>query len=204
MNPPKNLATQRDAKNMHIAGVNMESPNLTSMHTLRDLGLKGDILDSAVLISAFEESRVSLDEIHEMFGDKTAFIVYCLSKTPQNQFQKESDKKKDDIRNYIEKLEIGSKVYPEILLLKMSEQLSDLNDTNTDQNALLKELSAHFIPFYVYHITLLPTALKNAGVILFSRLKEALGKAESKNHKKPSKVRIKTQKLPSAVLQTVA
>lgn len=125
----------------------LEHP-LAAMHRLKALGLEGDVLDCALLMKACEKSKVSLDEIHDLFGSKVAFMVYCLSKANKDQFQNEHKGTED----YIEKLKLGTSVYPEILLIQISDRIEDLKNikklNNKNQGILLNETIKLFMPLY--------------------------------------------------------
>lgn len=181
---PITFATEKHKGQYRENGDEYIAHPLSTRETLKQLHLNGDILDAAVLHDVCEEAGVDFNEIQERFGEKIAFIVYCLSKTPKAQFQNSSNAMEERRDDYIEKLYIGAKVYPEIMLIKMSDQIDNMQSISvfrvTKQKRLLSDIQNKYLPLFESCIEDLSEEFQDTAVMLLNRLKENVYKEDAR------------------------
>ena len=139
---------------------------ISVMKKLQDLELPKNILITATLHDLIEDTSATFHDIKDEFGDDIAHMVYLLSKEQHHPTSKTPEGRIIRIENYIQKLETGAKKYPEIILIKLSDQIDNLKTfyifSNDTREQKIKELQTFFMPFYEQQKINLPNKLQNA------------------------------------------
>lgn len=155
---------------------------ISVMETLEDLGLTGRVLECALLHDVCEDTQVTYDEVKGLFGDAIGSMVYYLTKDEKGRFECSPKGHDERLKRYLEKFEEGIIEYPEIMLIKMSDQLDNLETLvvfpSVKQERIVSEIRGSFLPMYQKHLAELPENMIDAGKILYRSLVRSLDEAE--------------------------
>lgn len=151
---------------------------LAVRQTLEELGLTGAILDCALLHDVCEDTNIALEDVHTLFGEVIGDMVAYLTKEPKRNFERTLTGHLKRHRNYLSHFEQGLKTYPEIMLVKMSDQFDNLASLEvfdlTKQARIVDEIWYDFVPLYERNMEHLSKNLEQAARILLARLKQVL------------------------------
>ena len=147
--------------------------------TLTKLDLEPHVLDAALLHDAIESSDTDWQTISKNFDREVANIVYFLSKDSWKGTYKVR------IQKYMEKLEIGCFFHPEILCIKLADQIDNLNtlhgfSSNQKRQKQIEEVKNYYLPFYRKVIKDIPDELIQPFDYLYQLLLQAIQSAEKK------------------------
>ena len=164
-------------------GENAITHPLAIMIQLKRFSISDRILIPAVLHDIYEDTTATFDDVKKKFGKDVAQMVHFLSKEEGSLFPKTSTGRLDRLKNYIQKLETGLKKHPELLLIKLCDQIDNLNTfyifPNEQRNQKINELESFFVPFYEKHKANVPLPLKNTFSVLHQDFLQALEREEA-------------------------
>ena len=132
---------------------------------------------AAILHDVCENTKIRPSELQEHFGTKVSMLVYGLTKEKKELFCGDSEKR---TRHYMEKLRQMALLYPEILLIKMADQVDNLDSLDVfpewKQRQQREEVRKFFFPLYESFGERMPEELRTAYRQLFSDLCEQAAK----------------------------
>jgi len=119
---------------------------------VKALGLSLEFQVASILHDVYEDCEVSLSEIESLFGEKIKFYIYCLSKVSKKSFTKDFNGQRHRIMKYIERLSMGFKREPLLMIVKMCDQLDNLHTIHVfnrkKQLRILHDLKNLYLPVY--------------------------------------------------------
>lgn len=142
---------------------------------LQDFKLPDDDIVASILHDTCEESSLCPFELDVIFGAEVSMMVYFLSKEEKELFGGDSKKR---LQHYISKLRQGALLYPQILIIKMADQLDNFKTLNVfseeKQNEIVMETRDFYMPMYSKFLKTVPMKYKKAYKKLFKKLKSRL------------------------------
>ena len=151
---------------------------LRIMENLEGLGMSEEILTVGVLHDLAEDTAVSYGEIESKFGTDIALMVYFLSKDDKKFFGENGER----AHHYAEKIAQGARKYPEILIVKLNDQLDNLQTfyglpLDRRRNKI-QQIRDHFLPMYEKFREKIPIVLIEAFEKLLFQVKLAVHREE--------------------------
>lgn len=166
--------------------------------TLEALGLEGEILDCALLHDICEDIRIEPEALEKDFGFKVSQMVFFLSKADKSYFSHDIPGHDSRLKIYVQKFKQGIKMYPEIMLVKLSDQIDNLSTLQVfpkdKQERIVEEMHTWFLPVYTKRKLQMPTELEKATNILYERFHTKLLASKNRLSKKNKKNILKTAK----------
>ncbi len=151
---------------------------LRVMKRLQELDLPQRTLIVALLHDVCEDSGICYESIINDFGYEIGMMVYFLSKKDNSCFSKTPEGKMLRLKHYLKKIDFARKHYPEVLLVKMSDQIDNLSTldafSHEKQKEQLDEVKEHFLPIYDHAKLDIPHHLKEVFHELYKELEEVL------------------------------
>ncbi|MBT4937129.1 HD domain-containing protein [Candidatus Peregrinibacteria bacterium] len=151
------------------------------MQRLQDLGVKKNILICALLHDVLEDTHASEAEVEKKFGSYVARVVESLSKEPREEYSHIiciNKKSKERLKDYCKKIQKACKKYPEVLLIKMSDQIDNLKSINVfpeeKKKKQIHEIRDCFLPIYKENERNIGKSIKVTYLCLFNELKTLL------------------------------
>ena len=162
---------------------------------VEDFGLEQKYVTVAMLHDVLEMTNCSKEDIKHFFGEEVAEMVEYLSKKPKEYYLEKykkaygkewEERKFNDhpwmygkrIQEYVEKIERGAKKYPEILIIKLCDQLDNLKDcmvfTEKKMTRIVETMTLQYIPLYERNRKVIPEKLRCVYDLLFERFLERL------------------------------
>lgn len=153
------------------------------MERLEDLGVKGKILDVALLHDICEDTSVSFEDVRRMFGKEIGSMVYFLTKNDKEDFEHTIEGHELRLKLYLEKLKEGIREYPGVMLVKMSDQLDNLETIAIFDLAkrarIVQEIKQFFLPLYQSCLSSLPKHYVKAAKLLLEELGVMIPRVET-------------------------
>jgi (p)ppGpp synthase/HD superfamily hydrolase len=122
------------------------------MKRVKKLQLSKTSEQVAVLHDVFENCEVSESTICRLFGEKVCFMIMSLTKDPKEKFPADKEGYYLRLTAYLEKLQRGIAREPELLLLKICDQLDNLETINVFCRGkyfrILNTIKNYYLPFY--------------------------------------------------------
>ena len=122
---------------------------LRIMENLEGLGMSEEILTVGVLHDIAEDTPVSYSDIEGKFGTDIALMVYFLSKDDKDYFHTINGER---AKHYCEKIQQGARKYPEILIIKLNDQLDNLQTlyglNQERRQKKIRHMQQYFLPMY--------------------------------------------------------
>jgi len=144
------------------------------MENLEGLGMSEEILTVGVLHDLAEDTTVSYSDIENKFGTDIALMVYFLSKDDKGYFGQNGERAK----HYAEKIAQGARKYPEILVIKLNDQLDNLQTLyglNLERRQKkITHMKKYFLPMYEEFREKIPVILIEAFEKLIYEVKLAV------------------------------
>lgn len=172
------FVTERYHKKTRQTGEPALQHPLRVMKRLQDLELPQKVLIVALLHDVCEDSDLCYENIIDDFGYEIGMMVYFLSKKDKSCFSATEEGKMLRLKHYLKKLDFARKHYPEVLLVKMSDQIDNLLTLDAfsadKQKEQLDEVKEHFIPVYDQAKLEVPHGLRAVFHTLYKQLEEAL------------------------------
>ena len=151
---------------------------LRIMENLEGLGMSEEILTVGVLHDLAEDTAVSYSEIEQNFGTDVALMVYFLSKDDKSYFGENGERAK----HCAEKIAQGARKYPEILIIKLNDQLDNLQTLyglNLERRQKkITHMKKYFLPMYEEFREKIPVILIEAFEKLLREVKIAVEREE--------------------------
>ena len=152
---------------------------LRVMENLEGLGMSEEILTVGVLHDLAEDTPVSYSAIESKFGTDIALMVYFLSKDDKGFFGENGER----TRHYAEKIAQGARKYPEILIIKLNDQLDNLQTLYglpLERRAKkIHQMKKYFLPMYEEFREKIPVILVEAFEKLLFQVKLAVEREAS-------------------------
>ncbi len=151
---------------------------LRIMENLEGLGMSEEILTVGVLHDLAEDTPVSYGEIEAKFGTDIALMVYFLSKDDKAYFGENGER----AQHYADKIAQGARKYPEILVIKLNDQLDNLQTLyglNLERRQKkIRHMKKYFLPMYEEWREKIPVILIEAFEKLLREVKIAVEREE--------------------------
>ena len=167
-------------KHIRISGEPHIQHAVRTMEILKKEDLPQKVLVCALLHDVIEKGDVSGLEIEEKFDLYTREIVEALSKKPKDYFEASRDTYKSYVAFHTQSVSIFSRKHPEILLLKMAEQIDNLQSVEVFREEKKKrqivKMQKYFLPLYKSAKDTIPTDLGPAFNSLFEQFSQLLSK----------------------------
>lgn len=171
---------------------------------VRSLGIGVRAESVALLHDVLENGGANFEEVREQFGKDIAnMVLYLSKKSKKSYFQLEHNIEKniplkktscfnDDpelyakrTSDYIKRIEKGATRYPEILIIKMCDQLDNLEDcfvfSIKKYTRIIEAMTLLYIPLYQEHQKNIPENLKLPYAKLFNEFKLTLKQVRSEH-----------------------
>lgn len=144
---------------------------------LKIFNLPEEILIAGILHDICEKTTADYQEIKNKFGNKINEMIYALSK------EKPSHKtKQEHLEDYTQKIREMGQIYPGIFLVKMADQLDNLQSLfifpREKRHQKIREIQDLFLPLYHKELENCPKHLKAAFSILLRQLVDNIRKRE--------------------------
>ncbi len=137
--------------------------------------LSDSTYSATVLHDVCEESLLCPYELESYFGVDVSMMVYFLSKEKKELFSNDSGKR---LSHYIQKLGQGALLYPQILLIKMADQLDNLKTLSVfpkeKQKEILLQTKNSYMPLYKSFLKKIPQKYRKAYKQLIKELKRVI------------------------------
>lgn len=150
-------------------------------HPLNVLGillpfkLSDSTYSATILHDVCEESSLCPYELESHFGVDVSMMVYFLSKEEKMLFSHDSEKR---LFHYIHKLRQGALIYPQILLIKMADQLDNFKTihvfTKEKQQEIFLQTKNSYLPLFESFLEKISQEYKRVYKQLLNKLKEVL------------------------------
>lgn len=171
---------------------------------IEDFGLEQKFVTVAMLHDVLEMTNCRKRDIEQFFGIEVAEMVSFLSKKSKKYYVDKHKRKsglsvKENefndhpllyakrVTDYLSKIESGAKKYPEILIIKLCDQLDNLKDcmvfSEKKFTRIVEIMTLLYVPFYQKNRSKVPEKLHSTYDLLFERFLERLElvRSESKN-----------------------
>lgn len=175
------FATICHAKQKRASGEDFIYHPVRVMQRLQDLGLGKDILICALLHDVLEDTEVEAKVIKEKFGTYVTTIVEILSKEPRTKYKHincANKKSKVRLKDYCKGIQDSCKKYPEVLLIKMSDQIDNLQSISVfpeeKKKKQIHEIKDCFLPIYTKNEKHIRKSMKVVYLCLFNELQTLL------------------------------
>lgn len=172
------FAYQKHHGQMRHTGESFIHHPVSVMERLQELGLRGKILECALLHDVCEDTKVTFEEVHQMFGKEIGAMVYFLTKTDKEHFDHTIEGHDLRLKLYIEKLTEGIREYPEVMLIKMSDQIDNLMTLHIfppeKQSRIVYEMKQYFLPLYKTSLLNYPKKYTKAALQLYQQLEKQI------------------------------
>ncbi len=151
---------------------------LRVMKRLQDMDLPQRVLIVALLHDVCEDSDLCHEDIIDDFGYEIGMMVYFLSKKDKSCFSATEEGKMLRLKHYLKKIDFARRHYPDVLLVKMSDQIDNLLSLEAfpieKQKEQIQEVQQYFLPVYDQAKLDFPSELRPVFHELYKELEEAL------------------------------
>lgn len=135
---------------------------------------------ASVLHDVCEDCWVWKKEIGKRFWNNVADIVYILSKNPKEAYEKSIEWHNQRLKDYINKLDEWINKDPNILFIKIYDQLDNLESLHIFGKEkfyrILNEIKNYYLPLYSKHIKKTTSKLKEEIIKIFHMLCDRIKK----------------------------
>jgi GTP pyrophosphokinase len=159
---------------------------LSVMKQVAKLGFDEETQVAAVLHDVYEATDISLQDIERQFGGKVAKMVFLLSKEDKTKFSDDIFGFNDRLGVYLEQLKLGASELPEILFIKICDQLDNLKTLSVFREQkyyrTLWVLQLLYVPLYRKCMANMPSDLEAKFAPLFEEFMNVINCYLSKTH----------------------